>query len=237
MARSTGSGNDVPGDATEELTRALRRWRPAKVRVTVEGEQRDVAVPGSKRHRWETVARLVMSLDWTRVELLDPKGALLHFVEAEVAPPDEEPAGADILDVDKAIGAAPAGMDREHTLIALVLKAQQVVLANQAATLATVVASHQEMLRTAWTRLEHLEATFGRTLQMAHDAAQRVAQTDASGADPNDAAMVGLIEKVMSGRGDAKRLGRLLDRAEKFFGPEEKPKHTVTQQAPNGARE
>lgn len=234
MARSSDGGGDVVRESLEALTRDLRRWRPAKVRVIVGGEPREVAVPGSKRHRWESVAKLVLSLEWTRVELLDAKGALLHFVDAEVVAADDDDGDVLGLDVNALLGKPGQGLDREHGLIALVLKAQQVALSHQAVTLSTVTDGYRTLTETVFRRLEHMEATFGRTLQMAHDAAQRVAQVETAG-DPNDAAILALIEKtgVLGGGGDAKRLGRLLDRAEKVFGVESK----VTQQAAptNGA--
>lgn len=241
MANRDGGGDDVVArEAFEGLTRDLRKYRPARVRAIVGGEPRDVAVPGSKRHRWETVAKLLLSLDWTRVELLDAKGALLHQVEVEVAAAEEE--GDAPIDVEGLLGKPTGGLEREHGLIMLVLRAQQVVLKNREAEMALVTDGYRQIAESTFTRLERMEQMFDRTLQMAHDAAQRVASGGEGGEhDPNEEAVMKLIEKAMSGGEQAARFERLLGRAEKLFGAvagptPPTPKHTVKQEPSNGVK-
>lgn len=234
-ARSdSGGGSDVAGEAFAGLTATLRKYRPGRVRAVVDGEQRDIAVPGSKRHRWESVAKLLLRLDWTRIELLDAKGALLHSIDAEVAAAEEE--GDAPINVDAMLGKPGAGLDKEHGLIVLVLRAQQVALSHQAATLATVTDGYRQIAESTFTRLEKMEQMFDRTLQMAHDAAQRVASGGDVEHDPNEEAVLKLIEKAMSGGEQASRFEKLLGRAEKLLGGgmPTKPASSVKQDAPNG---
>jgi len=231
-ARSDGGNDALVRDALASLTADLRRHRPAKVVAFVDGEAKPVAVPGSKRTRWENVAKVLLTLEWTRVELLDGKGALLHTVNAEPAPLDEDPE-ADV-NVEKLLGSAPGGLSKEHGLLVLMLKAQQVALSHQAATLSTVTDAYRTVTETVFRRLEHMEGMFGRSLQLAHDAAQRVSQASGDDReDPNDAVVLKLLEKsgVLGGNVQGARLEKLLGRAEKFFGAESK----VEQAPPNGA--
>lgn len=234
MARSDDAGGAAAREALDTLTKTLRRWRPAKVRAIVDGEPRDIALPGSKRRRWEAVAKLLLQMEWSRVELLDAKGALLEFVEADDAAVAEE--GEGVVDVERFLGKAPAGMDREHGLLVLLLKGQEVVLRHQAATLATVTDGYRTLTETVFNRLVQMETMFGKTLQMAHDAAQRV-NASAGDADPNDALLLQLLEKsgvLGGGNGQVKKFESLLGRAEKLLGGAAAPAKKIESAPANG---
>ncbi len=67
----------------------LRSWlrrkpAPAKVRVRLEeGEERDIAIPGDSRNRWQTVETMVLNSGAVVVECLDAKGALMRSQRIE----------------------------------------------------------------------------------------------------------------------------------------------------------
>lgn len=234
MAARSGGGDVVAREALDALTKELRRWRPGKIVAVVEGERRDIALPGSRRRRWEMVARLLLSLDWTRVELLDAKGALLHTVEAEVEATEDDAPGVDLA---KYVG--PAGLDREAGLLALMLKGQEVALKHQAGTLATVTEGNRLLVETVLNRLMHMESMFGKTLQLAHDAAQRVAAASAGGdqdADGADAAIMEMLKAATAGGGMTEaKIEAIVERAgRKLLGGGLDEKATK-QATPNGA--
>lgn len=160
-------------------------------------------MPGKARRRWEMVARLLLGLDWTRVELLDAKGALLHTIDAEVEAAPSDDVGDSI---ERALGKAPTGLDKEHGFLLLMMKAQEVVLKHQSSMMSTVVEGNKALTGMVLARLEHLEATFGKTLQLAHDAAQRVAQASGQGGGPGDAegadaAIIEMLKVATAGGG------------------------------------
>ena len=64
----------------------LRRVRPSQlVIIDDDGERRTLPVP-ARRNRWQTVQRSVDAMNWSRVELLDDAGAILHVAVAPNAP-------------------------------------------------------------------------------------------------------------------------------------------------------
>lgn len=67
----------------------IKRHKPSSIRVTMQdGEQKEVEVRGG-RSRWTPAARTVQAYGWSRLELLGPKGHVLHVQEGA---PDRETA-------------------------------------------------------------------------------------------------------------------------------------------------
>jgi len=185
-ARSDGPG---ARDAREALTREFRRLRPAKVRAIVEGEPRDIAIPG-KRHKYEVLCKILDALAWTRIECLTARGELLGIIEADVEEPDVA------MSVEGTLGKAPGGLDREHGLLLLMLRAQEVALRHQSGAMATLTDGYRALTETVFSRLASMEATYEKTLRLAHDAAQRVAvgANEAPDADPTDSMVMELLK-------------------------------------------
>lgn len=221
-ARSDGS---AAADARAALVKALRAHRPEKLVAIVGGERRDIAVP-RRAHRWERVATVLESLEWSRLECQDAKGQLLGVIEGE-AREDEDPA-----EVAIELGEAPPGMSREHGFMVMLLKGQQVALAHQAATMRVVVEGFQSVAETAFRRLEALEAVQERTLKLAHDAAVRVASSDGD-RDPNDEAMLKLLDKAMGG--SEKGMEKTFERVARRILPESLLKPEEPKKLSNGA--
>lgn len=213
-ARSTGSGGTAHDAAHEALVRALRTYRPSKVVALVDGERRGISVP-ARKHRWEHVVRALDGLAWTRLECLDAKGDLVGSIQGEVEAADD---AAD-APVELALGAAPAGMEREHGLLVLMLKAQQVALAHQGATMRIVVEGFQSVAETAFRRLEALEAVQERTLKLAHEAAVRVHGAEPE-RDPNDELVMKLLDKSGVLGGGEKALEKTFERVARKVLPE-----------------
>lgn len=213
--RSSGSGD------RDALVLALRKLRPAKVRAIVDADTaRDVAVPGSQRHRWQTVARVLASFQWQRVEALDKSGALLGVIEGDH---EEDP-------IVPAVDMMPAaGLDREHGLLTLMLKAQEVALRSQAGAMATLVDGYKALAETMFARLSSHEAALDKVLSLAHQAATRVATGGAADEDPTDKLMLQVLQGAGLGGVDEAKLGKLVD------GAVEKAAKKLLNPAPNGA--
>ncbi len=229
-ARSDGGSAAL--EARAALVKALRAHRPEKLVAVVGGERRDVAVP-RRAHRWERVATVLESLDWTRLECLDAKGQLLGVIEGEAA------AGDDVGDVpaDLALGPAPAGLDREHGMLLMMCKAQELALRHQKEAMSVVVDGYRSLAEVVFTRLQALEAIQERTLKLAHDAAGRVSQGGGEH-DATDEVMLKLVDRL--GGGDDKKLEQTFERVARKVLPEGmlKPvEKKLTNGAGGGAKE
>lgn len=110
---------------TESIRTLLMKHKPHRVRA-YDGDDltREVPVPAGRK-RWAAVIEVVERLDWSRLELVDRSGGVLAVYEPEpepevgVAPEATEPAEMSAL------------TSREISLVDLVLRAQQMALANR----------------------------------------------------------------------------------------------------------
>lgn len=173
--------------AGDALATVLRRLKPFQVKVTLsDGTTRDVAVPKRTR-RWEAVIQTLEGLEWSRLELLDDKGALLRSFDAETPP-----APAD-LELDGSRG--------DERLLGLMLKAQEVALVRHERVLETVMAGYSQLVGTLSERVVALETSFGQVLKLARDAtvAMAEAQAQATATPPGGMSpeTAGLMEKMV----------------------------------------
>lgn len=119
----------------DKLLAALRRCNPYRV-LAFNGDDdaaRDIAVP-QRRRRWVQVIKNINSRAWSRVELVDKKGAILDYVEntAPASEVEDIAHGAKwggehqlaVKMVDLALGAMKTGMAYRDAEVQNLLKAQ-----------------------------------------------------------------------------------------------------------------
>ena len=178
MGADSGAGRSAVGH--EALTAELARLRPDKVRAELaNGEKQDVAVPATRK-RWARVVETLETLPWVRVEFLDKKGAMLGAVEAE-----EELA---VVEEEKA-------SSREHKLLGLLVKAQDMALHRHERSLGMLLDGYRVMLESVLGRVVTLEKSYGDVLKLAHDSivATAVAKSDGEGMNDADRAMMQML--------------------------------------------
>lgn len=119
----------------DKVLATLKRYAPAQVRAYVGDEARDIAV-ANVRKKW---SRVVSTLDnmgaWSRVEMLDKKGALIHTLE------NTDPAG-ELQDIGHGGGKA-AEVER---MLQIVLKAQREAMAFKNEELQAVMRAQGEVV-------------------------------------------------------------------------------------------
>jgi hypothetical protein len=158
--------------ARDAVVAALKRFRPLKVRaVFAEGDPRDVAVP-MRRRRWEAVADTLEALpSWVRVEMMDKAGALLGAIEADGDATTEKR--------DKLAA-------REHAMLDVMLRAQEMALKRQNEAMAAMLNGYTSLANLALARLSSLERSYASALDMMHAAAQRLEPRAADDEGPLD---------------------------------------------------
>lgn len=193
----------------DKVLATLKRYAPAQVRAYVGDEPRDIAV-ANVRKKW---SRVVQTLDnmgaWSRIEMLDKKGALIHTLE------NTDPAG-ELQDLG-----APSGKAAEvERMLQIVLKAQREAMAFKNEELQGVFRAQGEVVAALTSHVRSLSqlhaeqmAAMRDLMQVRTDAATEAAI--ASTADPEGNMVKQLVEampliqaampllKGMLGQGDA----------------------------------
>src|SRR5438552_164919 len=114
----------------------LSRVRPHRVVVRGEGDTADTEIALRKgRTRWQHAAEQIIRLDASRVELFDGNAALLEVIRED----------ASSSSAQLAPGPSRAGVSAEvERLLALMLKAQEVALDRQNASMRMVLEQQTE---------------------------------------------------------------------------------------------
>lgn len=116
-----------------QLLATLKRVVPEKLVATVGDKERDIAVP-NVRKRWDRVMSTLSGIAWTKLELQNKAGALLHIVE------NTEAAG-DLV-------ALPSGRTEElHALLGVVMRAQEMAFKYRDAEVQSLLRAQGEVLR------------------------------------------------------------------------------------------
>jgi hypothetical protein len=142
---------------------ALRRQRPHAVKVyKVDSDDAMTISPTGERGRWE---RVVAAIPPTaeRIEFVDAKGGTLFAMDIE------QPDSATALD----------GGDRDTKLLALLLKAQEMALDRQTASLTGVMKGYENLARLMADRLTSLEKGYSQVLSAAFESTLMAAEAQA----------------------------------------------------------
>lgn len=120
----------------------LKRYAPDKLVATVGDRERPIAVP-NVRKRWDRVMSTLSGLAWTKLELQDKSGALLHMLD------NAEPANE--------LVALPSGRTEElHALLGVVMRAQEVAFKYRDAEVQGLLRAQGEVLREVTTSVKAL---------------------------------------------------------------------------------
>jgi hypothetical protein len=171
-----------PGDV-ESLSDALRRWKPAKLRCFAHDDStaREVSCAQGRQSRHTLVARTALGLgiDLERIELCDPKGAILDTWRPSTL--------RDGDDGEPRTRAEVAAITDER--LALALEVQSAVTrAIQTATdhamdrhtkaLAPVLDGFQGIVKTLMARNEQLERQTQSSIKLAYDAVKMLGRAE-----------------------------------------------------------
>jgi len=151
-------------DVDAQVLSKLKAARPDRVRAyDRDGDARDIAVSKGSRKKWHGVQAVLADLSWVRLELLDPKGALVGVIDR----PDD---AGDLEDLQP---------DREVAktsgLLTLMLRAQEVALNAQHRGIAKALDTNTELLKLVATRLEVMERQAVQHLERQQDLARELA--------------------------------------------------------------
>lgn len=142
---------------------SLRRQRPASVRVyRNDSDDPTNITPTGERGRWE---RVVQSIPPTaeRIELLDAKGGVLSALDID------QPDAATALDSG----------DRDSKLLALLLKAQEMALDRQLASMTGMMRGYENLAKLMAERLTSLEKGYSQVLSAAFESTLMAAEAQA----------------------------------------------------------
>lgn len=143
---------------TTALLDALKKHKPATLRVTLaDGDERDVPI-GRNRAKWAAAQRTLDAWVWTRLELRDPKGGVLAtLVSDDATTPDEAPrAGNDVA-----------------SLVALMLKAQDVAMQRHTEALKPTMEAMRSVVKDLTEQVIQWRAEAARQARIASQFAER----------------------------------------------------------------
>jgi hypothetical protein len=131
--------------------------------VEDEDEPRRVEVP-DVRNRYQRIKRVLDELPWTRVEMVNKKGEIIH-VHKRCAD-DENPAG----ELEDLPGNGVAGQMSATLGVAVhwVLKAQEVALVRHQASVETVFEAQNRMIEATMKRFEQMDAQNAQLMRLNH---------------------------------------------------------------------
>lgn len=132
---------------------ALKKWRPASVRMHLaDGHIDSIAVP-EQRKKWVQVQAVLEKSHWYRLEAMSKKGELLGIVE------NDEPAG-DLEDIGET-----ATTGESARLLQLMLSAQDHALDRQTKLIDTMLQNNLALSKVLMSRLDTLENSHGAMLE------------------------------------------------------------------------
>lgn len=151
------------------LLATLKKYAPSKVRAFVGEEGRDIAVP-TRRKRWAQVVTTVESLGaWSRLELIDKSGALLHAIE------NADPAG-ELVDLPANGRAADVA-----AMVSIVVRAQEQALRFRNEEVLGLIRAQSEVTRELTAGMRALTQLYQEQIAVARETATLQAEGDASG--------------------------------------------------------
>lgn len=163
-------------DTESKLLATLRRVAPARVIAfngDTDDDAREISVP-KVRKRWSRVADVLAGTAWSRLELLDAKGALLGRFD------NTEPAGQlEDLSGNRTGELHPRDVAMTRTLLDMMLKAQATVLQNRDAELTRLMAAQSTVVEQLVAGMRELQAMYQQQVMVASDVAALQAQAEA----------------------------------------------------------
>jgi alkylhydroperoxidase/carboxymuconolactone decarboxylase family protein YurZ len=160
----------TPSKTRNDLVSRLRTAGPNVARLLVhtadEDKPMEVAIP-DVRKKWSRVKEVLDDIAWTKVELLDKKGALI-MVHARTAL-DEKPAG----DMEDLIGSNAAGDASKiaalmQVAVTMVLRAQDGALGRQAEMMETVLSANMRLVDSTMRRFEQMDNQYQEMIRLNH---------------------------------------------------------------------
>jgi len=138
-----------------QLLATLKRYAPDKLVAVVGDKERSIAVP-NVRKRWERVLSTLNTLAWSRLEMQDKHGALLHTVD------NTEPAGE--------LQELPAGRAAElQSLLTIVLRAQSEAMKFRDAEVQGLLRAQGDVMREVTASVKALTSLHQEQLQAARE--------------------------------------------------------------------
>lgn len=161
-------------ETAKTLLATFRKIGPSKIRAyTSDDEFKDVAVP-TRRKKWTQVIDTLDKLAWSRLELLDAKGALMGTIE------NSEPATElQDLGVEPDAKLAPQ-FQLAIAVNTLMLKAQKEVLSYRDKEMTTLLAAQGEVMREMAAGMRELGGLYREQVKVARENAEVTAATAAS---------------------------------------------------------
>jgi hypothetical protein len=166
-------------ETAKTLLATLRRIGPAKVRAyTSDDEFRDIAVP-TRRKRWTQVLDTLDKLAWSKLELLDSKGALLGQID------NSEPAH-ELQD----LGGGEDKLAPQYSLALrineLMLRSQEKVLSFRDKETTTLLQAQGEVLREMAAGMHTLAGLYREQVKVARENAEVSAATQAAASSSSE---------------------------------------------------
>lgn len=165
---------------SEQLRRYFTKHQPAKVRFYVDGDDEGQVIAcmsGKKTRKWHRVMSILDDVAWVKLELLDRNGNL-------IAPPvvreDVSLVGATDVDTSAAAGAG-AQLGALAGLMQLMLKGQEIALAEHRRGTEVALNAALTVLQTVTNRLEGMEKAADKLFKLAVDTARAQAMLGAAG--------------------------------------------------------
>lgn len=167
-------------ETAKTLLATFRRIAPASIRAyTSDDEFKDIAVP-TRRRKWAQVLDTIDKLAWSRLELLNPKGALMGTVENSEAPTELQDLGdGSDMKLSPQFQAALA-------INSLMLKAQEKVLSYRDKETVTLLSAQGEVLREMAAGMREVTALYREQVKVARENAETVAATTAAANDSSE---------------------------------------------------
>ena len=160
----------TPSKTRNDLMSKLRTAGPTVARLMVHTADDDkpfeVAIL-DVRKRWARVKETLDDIAWTKVELLDKRGALLMVHTRSTF--DEKPAG----EMEDLIGSNVAGDASKiaalmQVAVTMVLRAQDGALSRQAEMMETVLGANARLVESTMRRFEQMDGQYHEMLRLNH---------------------------------------------------------------------
>lgn len=177
----------------DAITGRLRLAKPSQLRVfTIEREDADLIEVSAKRDRWKRCCDVLSTMNWTRIDCLSSKGAIIDTIVQD---------DASVTDDDEAV---VVEQSEEERWLNLMINAQRLALENSAHLMSPLIEGYVKLADALGARLAAMEKRFDQTLDVAYQNAMLQAQVDA-GPEMEGEVVKALLDKLGNRKGVKKR--------------------------------